>query len=820
MNCTHFILWSDFRNACIVSRERVGGTTKPAFTRKSVATVVWLALSPLVATPALAGTGSCPTASTTISSNVTTTCTLNNNDSVTIDSGVSLSVTVFGGFAAGIYGIDAGASTGVTITNNGTIDVTNTGDPSAFAYSIRVGSGGTIASLNNSGTITATNSSSRESGVYVNRNGTITGLTNSGSISKINVDANATITELTNSGSISQISISGADTWMGDTPGTITTLNNSGTITTLDIAAADAMMGREAGIVTTLNNSGTISSAVAMDAGTLNLTGTSGSISGAVTGTGAVNVVGSFTTANTFSSGTFNINSSGAFTQGHAVTTSGGFSNAGIHVVTAGTTANVTGDYTQTANGTLRIGVGDDTTYGKLVVSGTATLPSNAKVDVNVTDTNFSFSATSMADIISAGTLASDGTFSVTDNSALFDFSAVKDGNTVDLTLAAASNGISVETAVSDSGNVGARGVATVLQSQVTAFTNNGTTGDSGMDAVVSALGSLGTSQQVADAASQTVPLLTGGSAQAADSALSGINRVVQARIEGNRGLSSGDRFYGDRHVWLKPFGSWADQDDRGGVSGFDADTWGLALGVDGTLSAATRLGAAFAYAQADVDGNSTVAPQSAEVDVYQLIAYGSHSLDANTDLDFQLGIGKNSNSGRRQIAFMSSVATSSYDSTTAHVGIGVSRALQWNERTSFIPSLRADYTWIEDENYTESGAGALNLSVASRSTEQLILALDGNLAHAVNDRATLTANLGVGYDTVGERASITAAFAGAPNAAFVTQGIKPERWLGRGGLGVVYQLKDGLEVNARYDAEVREDFSNQTASVNLRMPF
>jgi uncharacterized protein with beta-barrel porin domain len=77
-----------------------------------------------------------------------------------------------------------------------------------------------------------------------------------------------------------------------------------------------------------------------------------------------------------------------------------------------------------------------------------------------------------------------------------------------------------------------------------------------------------------------------------------------------------------------------------------------------------------------------------------------------------------------------------------------------------------------------------------------------------------------VGYDALGERSSITAAFAGAPTAAFVTQGIDPERWLGRGGLGVVYQLKDGLELNARYDAELREDFSNQTASVSFRMSF
>jgi len=62
-------------------------------------------------------------------------------------------------------------------------------------------------------------------------------------------------------------------------------------------------------------------------------------------------------------------------------------------------------------------------------------------IDVNVANPNFAFTVTGMADIISAGTLTSDGTFAVTDNSALFDFTANKNGNAVDLALAAAGGG-------------------------------------------------------------------------------------------------------------------------------------------------------------------------------------------------------------------------------------------------------------------------------------------------------------------------------------------------------------------------------------------
>lgn len=343
-----------------------------------------------------------------------------------------------------------------------------------------------------------------------------------------------------------------------------------------------------------------------------------------------------------------------------------------------------------------------------------------------------------------------------------------------------------------------------------------------GAAAVIDATPSLlslfsGTDQQVSDAASQSLPLLTGGSMMAAINTLSGINRVIQARLESNRGLSSGEAFRGDKNVWMKPFGSWADQDNRNGVTGFDAKTWGLALGVDGTLSHTSRLGVAFAYANSNINSHTTVAPQSADVSVYQLVGYGSHSLDSNTEMNFQIDVGQNKNEGRRTITFASAVADANYDSWTAHAGVGIGRMLKLNDRTTLTPALRADYTWIKDESYTETGAGVLNLNVADRSTDELILSVEGKLIHQLNDRTRLSANLGVGYDTLSEQSSITATFAGAPGAAFVTYGMDPDPWIARAGVGLSANTQNGMEITARYDAEHREDFLNQTASVKLR---
>ncbi|PKO62253.1 MAG: hypothetical protein CVU24_04875 [Betaproteobacteria bacterium HGW-Betaproteobacteria-18] len=481
----------------------------------------------------------------------------------------------------------------------------------------------------------------------------------------------------------------------------------------------------------------------------------------------------------------------------------------------------VGGDFTQTSTGTLRIAADSANAggYSQLYVTGTANLAGTIDVNVLNSGANLAIGNT-LYGVVQAGTL--NGTFSqVTDNSVLFNFKdhyyVTAEGEDyptprVDLEVV---KGLTAEQSVIFTSTLPALGAARTFD----AIIDSGTS-DPGMQAVIDALGGLDTEQKVSDAVSQTMPLLTGGSMQAAAHALSGINRVVQARNENNRGLSSGDVFAGDKHLWLKPFGSRADQDDRNAVAGFKADTAGLVIGADGAVSDITRAGVAFAYARSDITSRSAVAPQSADVDVYKLIGYGSYKLDERTELNYQVDLGKNSNEGRRSISFMGTVASAKYDSLTAHAGVGWGRIVNLNERTSWVPSVRADYTWIKDSAYSETGAGALNLNVDGRSTQELILAADAKVLHKLNDATNLTANVGVGYDTLNKQASVTAAFAGAPGLSFVTHGLEQDPWLVRGGFGLTHSYAKGVEVTARYDLEHRQGFNNQTVSVKARWAF
>lgn len=483
----------------------------------------------------------------------------------------------------------------------------------------------------------------------------------------------------------------------------------------------------------------------------------------------------------------------------------------------------IAGDYQQAATGQLAIaayGTGDDE-YSRLWVSGDVTLDPGtaAAVDVragNTGATRLAIGETLTGVVVADGELT--GNFSkVTDNSSLFNFRSLAyqgAGGSIDFEILP---GVTAVKSALATDNRMALGAAAVFDGIIVEGEADGE-----MQDVVDALGSLETEQEVSDALSQTLPLLSASLSQATENALRGTSRVIRERQGLLQGRSSGDGFLGDEQLWMKAFGGWADQDDREGVSGYDADTSGFVLGSDAALSAVDRLGLAFAYARSDVNGNSSVARQSAKVDSFLAMLYGSHDLSEATVLDYQLDAGRHNNEGQRDIDFggLQHQAEADYSSWSAHAGAALSHRLQWTEQTRFIPALRLDYSWMRDEAYDEKGAAALNLEVDDNRTEALILGVDGQLDHALSERLSLSAKLGLGYDLINDQASLTSAFAGAPTASFVTRGLDPSPWVKTAGLGLSYRANEQTELSAAYDLEGREDFLNQTASVKVRWAF
>lgn len=455
--------------------------------------------------------------------------------------------------------------------------------------------------------------------------------------------------------------------------------------------------------------------------------------------------------------------------------------------------------------------VGNANVYSNLVATQSVTLDNASRVFVNASNHLLNVND-GLKDILSAGhALNINGAIGVVTNSLIYDFGAVGGGNTVDLQITQATT--KVQDAVAHAGNKRSLGAARVIDNAIVQNPSGALVG------VMTQGFTSGQETQLANAVTQTLPLLAGSSTLVAKSALSLFNRIVQTRQDRFSGPSSSDKLSADEDVWIKPLGSWAEQRDRGGVVGYSASTGGMALGVDKALSPTSRVGVAFGYANSLMHSPSSEAPQSAKIAVYQLLGYGSIKRDADVKLTYQLGIGQNNTSGHRVIRFAQGTANANYRSQTATIGVGVEKTYKLSEQTGFLPSIEAGYTWIRDRAYRETGSsviGPLLLEVGRRRADELILSANGKLNHKLNRATTLSVNVGAGYDALSKPLSITASYAGAPGAEFVTQGLNQSPWLMRAGVGFVHKNSHGIDVMVRYDADYRSRYLNHSASLKV----
>jgi outer membrane autotransporter protein len=748
------------------------------------------------------------------------------------DEGVIIgSLTNNGNILATSSDSEGGEATGVQIneellgrlTNNGLINGTSEG-AFASAYGVREGGGPFMeGSLINSGTISANSTAVPGNGASAIAISIGYGVSGKALID--NLSSGVITATATGSGSLDVIGILTNNSFYG-------TLNNDGTISATGNGTNETngdgkrVTGVLAGQLSgTLNNYGTIRATLVdggegqaagvligdMSDSTLNNFGT---IAGVATDGGE-----GYSILNYGSEGSSNINNMQAGALRGQLVIYGrdvNVNNSGLVDLPMLQDAGfVGGKFTQTETGTLRIMASGNRSgeYSQLYVNNTANIAGKAFVDVK--QINTLVIGQTLNAVVAANLLSGNFT-SVQDNSALFNFQSIstlgEDGQ-IDFKII---KGLTTVDSVNAQNNPSSLGVAGALDKIIDGGTSNPAFQD-----LIDKLGQLETEEDVANAAEQSAGLLAGNIRIATQAGTDGIRSVIEQRQQMNTGsgAAGGDEFYGDQKVWLMPFGSWTDLDDRNGVSGFDADTAGVVLGADATISDLTRIGVALAYANTDIDSNSNTAPNNADVDMYQVLGYGSHSLDQTTELTFQAGAGQMKTDSERDILFLNETAKGDYNSLFATAGVGLARTLTLDNKTSFTPSVRSDYTWIKDESYTEKGSSA-NLKVDSQSNDQLVFAIDGELSRELMPGTRIAGNLGLGYDALNSQSTINAAFASQPGIGFTTRGQNPSAWRQSAGLGLTHSTASGMDVSLRYDAEDRQGLTNQTASVKARWNF
>ncbi|WP_299538209.1 S8 family serine peptidase [uncultured Herbaspirillum sp.] len=349
------------------------------------------------------------------------------------------------------------------------------------------------------------------------------------------------------------------------------------------------------------------------------------------------------------------------------------------------------------------------------------------------------------------------------------------------------------------------------------------------MAQVVTALGRLPDATSVLRAAAQTLP--SNISDNAIRGTLASLNRVIATRIDaGNagggmggagRGVGYGEAG-GDRQVWLMPFESRSNQGDRNGDSGFSASTRGMAAGTEAELDSG-RIGFSYAYASTSASGNTAITGTGSRsrIESNMVAVYGSVPL-GELALSWQADAGWNSNRLARELRFggLNRVASSRYDSWSAHVGANVSHTLPLGEALSVVPALQLDYTRLQSPSYAESGAGDLSLAVQGKRSQALLLGVGTRLNYALTTASQISAHVGASYDVINARDELVATYAGTPGQAFSAPGAARSAWLFKAGISYRHQLSTATDISLRLDAEGRSGFINQSAALKASWRF
>jgi hypothetical protein len=744
---------------------------------------------------------------------------------------------------ASAYGLAIYGSIDGNFTNSGTISAQATSASYAGAYGLYVADD-INGNFTNSGTIsaiaTAIDSEAYSYGAYIN--GSIDGsFTNSGTIKSVATSENYHAASyglyvgdsingaFTNSGLISATAVSSS---YANAYGVIVDnsinggFTNSGSILASATSTATNSRAHAYGVFVdgsingAFTNTGTIS-AIAKGATREAAYGVyiEGSLTGNFTNTGLirgleVNNHSGYSLYLNNASSDLVLDNSGILDG--AVYINGGMSvnNSGI-LNTRLATSSIDGNFTQTDSGVFKLSASSPSNYGSLELATgiDAILADHTTVAVHVTPGSDLSSSNRLNNVIhtnGSGTLTVNSeTLNVKDTSLQYQFTPVADNwNNLDLNYTDTGMTTTVA-AMKDLKS--AQGLSSMIDKELDNF-------DLSSSLAQDILYNVGTSDSLSQAHRKVESLLptgTGNGTQVTHNTLGTMNQIIESRQSNNLGLSAGDQFLGDKSVWFKPFGSYADQSRNDNVSGFTADTYGAMFGIDAKTSDTNSMGVSFGYARTNTDPDNVTS--KIHTKTYQLGLYGNKALPSDYDISWQAALGHHKNNENREIDGLGH-ASGKYDSLSLTASAQLSKSIKLDDKSSFIPSAKLSYSYLDDDSYKESGKFGLN--VAGIDNHKLVASVDAKYVYKPSNTTALSANLGAGYDVIQDNIAFNASFNGDPSLAFKVNGMDPSPWTVKGGLGATVKNSDNLDFSARYDLTVKESYVDNTGSVKVRWTF
>jgi uncharacterized protein with beta-barrel porin domain len=462
---------------------------------------------------------------------------------------------------------------------------------------------------------------------------------------------------------------------------------------------------------------------------------------------------------------------------------------------------------------------GDSSIVGsRLSVTGDADL-TGAEVSITVTNDD----VVNVGDefvFVDAGSLTTDIT-SAEDDSALLGFTVEQRDNT--LVAVAEQGDATAILAGLEGGNTGNNQAVGAAINELFAVQDDIEEG-SELDILIGELGALGEDEVVA-ATESLQPESGNGNTVGATSADNAAASTVSQRQTALRGSMMSGMAAGDDAAisgfWVQLYDSDTDQSSIDDVDGFDADTYGVALGIDAPIDDNIDIGVAFSFADTDVDSKG-VEGNEMTIESYRLAFYGSYH-DENYFMDGQISYAQNQYDGQRNL-FNGLVATTDHDGDQYGVRLRGGYPIAFDNGVYLIPKVTLEYAYLSEDEYSEKGSvGNAGLNVDTDSVSALLLGLGGEISYALNsENYTFIPefHMMIQHDFIGDEVEIDSNFQGATSAAFITEGANAELTGINSGVGLRVVSDNSLSFALRYDYLYKKDYNSQSYNATVRYTF
>ena len=348
------------------------------------------------------------------------------------------------------------------------------------------------------------------------------------------------------------------------------------------------------------------------------------------------------------------------------------------------------------------------------------------------------------------------------------------------------------------------------------------TTASAGAKAVTSVLGDL--SQNATTAAGQkayvnaltavapeVAPMVQKTQTETANQVFGAVStRLTGGSIStGSEGMSSGDS-NPDAAVWVQGMFNKSKLDDTSKAKGFDADSNGVALGIEKFINKDVKVGAGYAYTNTDIDGFM----RSTDVDTHTAIVYGEYK-PSNWYVNGIATYGWSDYSEDKNVAGVSVKAD--YDVET--FGLQAMSGYEMNVNgLGVTPEAGLRYVHIKQDAYKDSADQRVSANDSDILTGVIGAKVSKNFELSNGMNIKPEARVAATYDLFND--DVNSVVTLANGSAYAVEGEALDRFGMEFGAGVTAELNSQVELSLGYEGKFREDYQDHTGLINAKYKF